>query len=258
MTPEQAALLREPFPPSVIGKLPRVTCRRCRDLRGICDQHRPVNCRVCRNTAISEAHIHLDYCGHAAVTDRLLKLDPNWSWEPYGIDDRGLPATQGNTLWIKLTVFGKTVPGFGDGASMKECIGDAIRNAAMRLGVALDLWAKEDLGVVRAGDQTPAPAIAASAEEMVARDPLQPPLVEGMLERVAGPGVARDPAFETGDDAKMWADLGAAFKDSGMDKAGRLAYSQEIIGRSIKSATEMTAAEARKVLEELTKWQKTG
>ncbi len=27
---------------------------------------------------------------------------------------------------------------------MKECIGDAIRNAAMRFGVALDLWSKAD------------------------------------------------------------------------------------------------------------------
>ena len=31
------------------------------------------------------------------------------------------------------------------GARVKECIGDAIRNAAMRAGVALDLWAKEPL-----------------------------------------------------------------------------------------------------------------
>src|SRR5690606_32615245 len=42
-------------------------------------------------------------------------------------------------------ICGVTRIGVGDGKSAKECIGDAIRNAAMRFGVALDLWAKEAL-----------------------------------------------------------------------------------------------------------------
>ncbi len=54
-------------------------------------------------------------------------------------------------LWIKLTVCGVTRPGVGDGKTAKELIGDAIRNAAMRFGVALDLWAKEDLQANGAG-----------------------------------------------------------------------------------------------------------
>jgi hypothetical protein len=58
----------------------------------------------------------------------------------------GLPALdRTNNLWIKLTINGVTRIGVGDGKSAKECIGDAIRNAAMRFGVALDLWAKENL-----------------------------------------------------------------------------------------------------------------
>lgn len=54
-------------------------------------------------------------------------------------------------LWIKLTVCGVTRLGYGDaqgksgGDAMKECIGDALRNAAMRFGAALDLWHKGDL-----------------------------------------------------------------------------------------------------------------
>jgi hypothetical protein len=51
-----------------------------------------------------------------------------------------------------MTVLGITRPGYGaagDGKqgpdAVKECISDAIRNAAMRFGVALDLWAKTDL-----------------------------------------------------------------------------------------------------------------
>jgi hypothetical protein len=115
MTPEKATALRKPFPPASIGKLPK-------------------------------GGTMLDYVGHAAVTDRLLTIDPHWSWEPFAIGPDGLPAMDaGRNLWIRLTICGVTRIGVGDGKSAKECIGDAIRNAAMRFGVALDLWAKEDL-----------------------------------------------------------------------------------------------------------------
>lgn len=145
MTPEDAKALRAPFPPEAVGKLPRVTCGACRDRKGACDQHSMKRCAECKNY-ITSAHTHLDYVGHAAATDRLIAVDPDWSWEPFALDPNGLPAMHNGTLWIRLTVCGKTLPGFGDGSSVKECIGDAIRNSAMRFGVALDLWAKEDLG----------------------------------------------------------------------------------------------------------------
>lgn len=91
----------------------------------------------------------LSYVGHAAVTDRLLKVDPFWTWEPMGVDQHGLPARDADgNLWIRLTVCGVTRIGVGDsgnGKGAKEAIGDALRNAAMRFGVALDLWSKQDL-----------------------------------------------------------------------------------------------------------------
>src|SRR5690349_475455 len=73
----------------------------------------------------------LDYVGHAAVTDRLLTVDPEWAWKPCGIEESGVPAldTEGN-LWIALTVKGVTRIGVGDGPNMKERVGDALRNAA--------------------------------------------------------------------------------------------------------------------------------
>jgi len=96
--------------------------------------------------------VHLDYVGHAALTDRLLDVDPLWSWEPLAFDETGLPAIERNGgMWIKLTVCGVTRLGFGDaqgktgGDAVKETIGDALRNAAMRFGAALDLWHKGDL-----------------------------------------------------------------------------------------------------------------
>ena len=147
MDEQQQALLRKPFAESSIGKLPRSTCRACTDSsRKRCDAHAWVSaCPMCHGNH-SSATIHLDYVGHAAVTDRLLTVDPEWSWEPLALDANGLPLLDSaRNLWIKLTVAGVTRLGVGDGKNAKECIGDAIRNAAMRFGVALDLWAKDDL-----------------------------------------------------------------------------------------------------------------
>jgi hypothetical protein len=104
--------------------------------------------------------------GHAALTDRLLDVDPLWSWEPMGLRPDGTPAFDRNGgLWIKLTVCGVTRLGYGNadgksgGDAVKEIIGDALRNAAMRFGAALDLWHKGDL---HAEEQEPV----ATAEEM--------------------------------------------------------------------------------------------
>jgi hypothetical protein len=123
MTPEAAASLREPFPPEAVGKLPR-------------------------------GGTQLDYVGHAAVTDRLLQVDPLWTWEPLAVAPDGGPLirTVGKDaeLWSRLTVCGHTRIGVGTAAATsfelsKQLVSDALRNAAMRFGVALDLWTKQDL-----------------------------------------------------------------------------------------------------------------
>lgn len=138
MTPEEAAALRAPFAPELIGKLPKPT--RKENPKGACQE--------CGGYHGLPA-VHLDYVGHAAATDRLLQVDPDWTWRPFAVDQQGAPLITGGGLWINLTVCGVTRPGFGDGANTKEMIGDAIRNAAMRFGVALDLWAKSDLHAAR-------------------------------------------------------------------------------------------------------------
>lgn len=117
---------------------------------------------------VNKGYGELDYMGHAAVTDALLAHDPEWSWEPYAEDDNGLPkvmydaAGKPRGLWIRLTVHGHTRIGLGTCSSTatepyKELIGDALRNAAMRFGVGLSLWAKgewADLGL-EAGEPKP-------------------------------------------------------------------------------------------------------
>jgi hypothetical protein len=94
--------------------------------------------------------LQLDYVSHAWVTDRLLQVDPTWTWKPLAFTDAGLPSFDSNGgLWIELTVCGVTRYGYGEPQGRdkfdqtKGAIGNAIRNAAMRFGVALDLWAKE-------------------------------------------------------------------------------------------------------------------
>lgn len=149
LTPAGLAALRAPFPAEAIGHLPRLTCKACRESgRKRCDQHQWVsNCGVC-NGSHSSATMHITYVGHADVTARLLEVDPEWTWEPMATDPAGLPVfDRSGGLWINLTVLGVTRPGYGDsenGKGVKEAIGDALRNSAMRFGVALDLWAKGD------------------------------------------------------------------------------------------------------------------
>lgn len=153
------ALLREPFPAHQISKLPKETGAQAKQRRADQDAGKwPPKCNVCGGFHHQKA-VHLDYVGHAALTDRLLDTDPEWSWEPLSLDERGLPALdQNGGLWIRLTVLGVTRLGYGHagdkrgGDAVKEIIGDALRNAAMRFGAALDLWHKGDLHAEEGGE----------------------------------------------------------------------------------------------------------
>ena len=143
------AKLREPFPANQISKLPKPTKAQTDAVRA--DFKKGIRCKLCGAWHHADV-VHLDYVGHAALTDRLLDSDPAWNWEPIAIDQNGAPAfDKDGGMWIKLTVCGVTRLGYGHpdgktgGNAIKECIGDALRNAAMRFGAALDLWHKGDL-----------------------------------------------------------------------------------------------------------------
>jgi len=141
--------LREPFTRKQIGKLPKVWCKNCSNPKVECTKHQIKKCGVCKNS-LTEAHNHVDFVGHAHVTERLLDVDPTWNWEPMGIDANGLPMLdEHGGLWIKLTIGTETRIGYGHadgrrgGDPTKVAIGDAIRIAAMRFGVALEQWMKD-------------------------------------------------------------------------------------------------------------------
>lgn len=141
--------MRTPFPDHQISKLPKPTKTQTETVKA--DFKSGIRCTVCGGWHHKDV-IHLDYVGHAALTDRLLDVDPAWSWEPLALDSAGLPAIdKDGGMWIRLTINGVMRLGYGDaqgkagGDAMKERIGDALRNAAMRFGAALDLWHKGDL-----------------------------------------------------------------------------------------------------------------
>lgn len=206
MNDEMLEKLRQPFKGKEVGKLPRMVCRACSDRK--CTTHTAKWCSTCKSK-LGE-HIHLDYVGHAHVTERLLQVDPEWNWEPLAFDDHGLPALDhDHGLWIRLTVGGKTVLGYGDApgkrAAVKELIGDAIRNAAMRLGVALDLWKKEPAAPV-AEDSQDAPVLSPEQQANELRNVI---LAVGRKKKMSLPAIDGD--FAT------WARGEAEFRKAGAE-----------------------------------------
>lgn len=211
ISPAKSRALRAEFPADQVGKLPRVTCLRCRyATNGRCDHHDWINGCIECGGAHTSAVIHLDYVGHANVTARLLEVDRAWSWEPLTQDlATGAPLLddEGN-LWIRLTVCGVTRLGVGDGPTMKERIGDAIRNAAMRFGVALDLWAQAG------SDRDDTPAADVEAPSLRRR-------ASGTVAALDAPG---DQWIPTGDivaHADGWIPADEAFIELGTAESGR-------------------------------------
>lgn len=142
-------LLRQPVPEYLISQLPKGT-----KAQNDCPNDEKVTCTICGGWHHPKVR-HLSYVGHAAATHLLLDADPHWNWEPMGYTPAGLPMfDEAGGLWIKLTVCGVTRLGYGhadrkahmdSGAREKEVIGDALRNAALRFGLALELWSKADI-----------------------------------------------------------------------------------------------------------------
>lgn len=139
----------------------------------------------------------LDFVGHADITRILIEIDPYWSWEPCGWKD-GRPAIHienGNaTMWGWLTIHGKELLGVGSARAdkidyEKELIGDFLRNSAMRYGIALNLWTKNqwaDLDQPRAEQPKPAPKV----QPQVTDDPLTEEQVSAMNKAAVDAGIS--------------------------------------------------------------------
>lgn len=143
------ALLREPVPTHLVSQLPKGT-----KAQNECPANEKITCNICGGWHHPKVR-HLSYVGHAAATHLLLDADPQWNWEPLAYRPDGLPMfDEGGGLWIRLTVCGVSRLGYGHadkkahmdaGSREKEVIGDALRNAGIRFGLALELWSKADI-----------------------------------------------------------------------------------------------------------------
>lgn len=154
MTPEIQAALRKPFEGNQVSRFPSSAGKKA----------------------------GLSYVGHAAVTDRIISVDPCATWEFFPKDQYGRvlfePIT--NEVWCRLTIGGVTRSDLGvepcttvEGSPKKggtytaleaaevqamakqSAIANALTRAAMRFGIGLDLWHKN--GDLYDAGQAPAP-----------------------------------------------------------------------------------------------------
>lgn len=148
--------LRAPFPADQIEKLPKQVKSFKQD-----PQQGKWQCRQGTNASADRIYcggyharsVHLDYIGHATITERLNAVDPFWTINFLVTHpDTGVPFLDPSGTWFTMTVLGATricVGDFGRNGvnhpdGRKELIGDAIRNGAMRFGVGTYLWSKSE------------------------------------------------------------------------------------------------------------------
>lgn len=229
---EMRKKLRDPFPPELISKLPATN-------------KRPA----------------LDYVGHAAVTDRLNTAAPGWTMsEPQFIV--AIIDGQEHVMGVVCSMTIGTVTRWevGDvdrpseyGDEAKKALSNWIRRAGMRFGIALDLWAKEDLhsGVEQTLDG-PAPDGAAVVDGDVSREAPSPPAA------VAPPPVGEPTDPSVGQAAQDAASPSNEYLNDKEAKALRDAFGGQAklmnvararYGEHIRRAVDLTRDQARQLLE---------
>lgn len=125
--------------------------------------------------------IQLDFVGHADITRILIEIDPCWRWVPIAWENgRPLIHVENGiaTMWGELTLLGQARLGVGSCRADKpdldkELVSDFLRNAAMRFGIALSLWTKqewEDLGGKPAPEKKVVPARTTKVDQPVDAD----------------------------------------------------------------------------------------
>ena len=128
----------------------------------------------------------LSFVGHADITKMLIEVDSEWTWEPVAFDVNGLPAYRVENGMAHmagwLTVQGVRRLGIGSVMHnkpdlLKELVSDFIRNSAMRFGICLSLWTKQEW-------DDHAPAVVTPAPKAVKAEPVgDAPLSQEQLEQ---------------------------------------------------------------------------
>ena len=143
---------------------------------------------------LPKAGTSLDFVGHADITRILLTIDPTWRWVPIAWDN-GRPAIHIEngiaTMWGELTVLGQARLGVGSVRADKqeldkELIGDFLRNAAMRFGICLSLWTKQEWDDVSHTTTKPMPKAATPAPQPKPATDANPLVSTQNIERFKG------------------------------------------------------------------------
>lgn len=120
-------------------------------LRGVLDKYGTPDPKIVGK--LPKGGIMLDFVGHADVNKALIEIDPLWTWQPVAWDDDGMPkikiANGVATMWGIMTIHGKQMLGVATVQAnkpdlYKELASDFLRNAAMRFGIYLSLWTKNE------------------------------------------------------------------------------------------------------------------
>ena len=131
----------------------------------------------------------LSFVGHADITKMLIEVDSEWTWEPVAFDVNGLPAYRVENGMAHmagwLTVQGVRRLGIGSVMHnkpdlLKELVSDFIRNSAMRFGICLSLWTKQEWDDHAPTVVTPAPK-AVKAEPADDNTPLSQEQIEQFI-----------------------------------------------------------------------------
>lgn len=125
--------LRAPFPPEQIGKLPKGKEKEPKSDCGICGGYH------------GQGMFHLDYIGHAWITERLNEFGGDWTMKP------GAPMMSDDDLvWMEGTLIIDGVPRYEVGCAdprkqewPKLLWSDTLTRCAMRHGIGLALWQKD-------------------------------------------------------------------------------------------------------------------
>lgn len=184
--------------------------------------------------------IQLDFVGHADITKILIEIDPNWRWVPCGWDN-GRPAIHVEngmaTMWGELQLLGQGRLGVGSVRADKpdldkELVSDFLRNAAMRFGICLSLWTKQEWDDVNHPTTAPAPA---AKRQTKAADTIQ---------RVAEKAAAKSNGKLSDEQVEQFL---TACESKGIDPVAVSANA----GVNIEEATEADLAKLRAAFKEL-------
>lgn len=226
--------------------------------------------------------IELDFVSHADITRILLTIDPTWEWTPLAVEN-GRPAIHVEngmaTMWGYLTVLGHSRLGVGSvsadkGDYEKELIGDFLRNAAMRFGIALSLWSKssagwddEDAAPVASRPAAPRPAPKPAGKPVDDREEREAREAREALDALAdafGGELIEEPVQSAPRQAQSAPKTGgakASEKQIGLIKKlvkqnniqNHLQKIGTIVGRPVNDLTDLSVGEASSTISELLK-----